>query len=219
VIIMRNLLYKDLQIIKTTLIILFIIIGMFTMLSGRSFIEPLAIPLFFCVIHLHSEYRRNNGELLLNSLPISRSKIVIARYLFVFLYSSSLLLFLIIIGFLFHYTSFISGDYLNLQKMIYHLLAIYLAIFAYLPLYFRFGAGKANTFLAVLYLFPLILDLVGLNIDITNYLNPFVFYLRIPWLSMSDPLWLLGIKSLLTWITALAISVSLSIWFYQKKEF
>lgn len=205
---MRNILYHEFHLSKTIIFWLLLI-----------FIVPIHVPrvplLPLMVMIPHSQrFDDHKIHSIINSFPNSRTQFVVARFLFLI---AILLVFITLFSlkeFLFY------RQYFKIKEFIFDFSFAYGWILFYLPLYFRFD-WKTAMFIFIF--------LCALMIFIPLILIPILFVMfapdgstwsfDIPWLNMSDPLWLLSIKLFFILFVATIISLSLSIRFYKIREF
>lgn len=157
---MYNLFVKDFYLIRKHLWIgFFYSFLLFFMFSPQAFeiqgmVYTMGITMigYTMIMYTTAYDDKNNSEVLLNSLPISRAKIILARYL-------SILIF-IIIGTI---NMFLAGLILKsiriidvsrmmkLQDFIGAVVGLSILSFLYLPTYFKFGYVKAKMFNLLLF--------------------------------------------------------------------
>lgn len=153
------LLKKDLLIQKKSFLFLFLYgIFMFIVFNNPVFedmiyIMGMIIAVYFFLVTASFEDEKNKSEIILNSLPLSKSQIVLAKYLSVFAYILIGAVFLGIVGLLFKLSAFPTTP--RLIKAVDLLAAgllvsVYVSI--YFPLYFRFGASALRLFSVIFFL-------------------------------------------------------------------
>lgn len=156
---MISLLKKDLLIQKKSFLFLFLYgIFMFIVFNNPVFedmiyIMGMIIAVYFFLVTASMEDDKNKSEIILNSLPLSKSQIVLAKYLSVFAYILIGAVFLGIVGLLFKLSAFPTTP--RLIKAVDLLAAgllvsVYVSI--YFPMYFRFGASALRLFSVVFFL-------------------------------------------------------------------
>lgn len=105
---MINLIKKDLLIQKKSFIFVFFYsLFMFVIFNNPAFVNMIyvmgmIISVYFFLITGNMEDEKNKSDILLNSLPVLRSRIVLAKYVSVFVYMFIGAFFLGIAGLVFH---------------------------------------------------------------------------------------------------------------------
>lgn len=156
---MITLLKKDLLIQKKSFLFLFIY-GCFLFIIFNNpvfeemiYIMGMIIGVYFFLITANMEDEKNKSEILLNSLPVSRSCIVLAKYLSVFVYIIIGAFLLGITGLFFQLPVIpIAPGLLKATDLLAVILLISIAVSVYFPLYFRFGATALRLFSVVFFL-------------------------------------------------------------------
>jgi len=154
------LLKKDLLIQKRSFLFLFIY-GLFLFFLFNNpvfeemiYIMGMIIGVYFFLITANMEDEKNKSEIILNSLPVSRSCIVLAKYLSVFVYIFIGALFLGIAGLIFQLPAIpVTPRLLKATDLLAVIFLISIAVSIYFPLYFRFGASALRLFSVVFFLF------------------------------------------------------------------
>ncbi|NLL17994.1 MAG: ABC-2 transporter permease [Clostridia bacterium] len=158
---------------------------------------------------------KNRSEILLNSLPISRNSLVMAKYLTSLWFLAIGLIASTLVGTVAHFTGLDRGlvDSETLGIMVF--IGLLLVSFYY-PVYFLFGYLKAryyHTLLFILAIFvPGLLATMANRVGLPGWLGYFL-----EWLNHSHGTMALGFigAGLLLFIISLFISLK----FYQKREF
>lgn len=157
---MIHLLKKDLLIQKKSFLFLFVYgIFMFFIFNnpvfeGMVYIMGMIIGVYFFLITASMEEERNKSEIVLNSLPVSRNRIVMAKYLSVFVYVLIGAIFLGFLGLLFQLPAIpIQTRLLKATDLLAVIFLISVAVSIYFPLYFHFGASALRLFSVIFFLF------------------------------------------------------------------
>ncbi|SHK16547.1 ABC-2 family transporter protein [Caminicella sporogenes DSM 14501] len=161
---------------------------------------------------------KNNSEVFLNSLPISRSKIVLSRYISIFMF--------IIIGVIsMMIASFVlkSFNILNISRMFkFHdfvnaLIGLCCISFLYLPVYFKYGYVKAKMFNLILFAIgfggPMLIKNILRFTKKPLWLDKFIMYLHLAPKSVINLLFIIAV------VILGLISFSISSIIYRKREF
>lgn len=160
----------------------------------------------------------NKADILLNSLPLRRHEIVLAKYLSIFVYSAiGMVIYLLVaaatkvLGFPIHVYP------INFKAVIYGILAVSFLNGIYLPLMFKFGHG----FSGIMY----IILIFGFSYGISYVIRLFKELTNYDWfqniisfiMSQSDTVKMLLITAIA--LIILTISYLLSVKFYKNREF
>ncbi|HVJ48561.1 ABC-2 transporter permease [Desulfitobacterium sp.] len=219
---MLNLILKDLILNKKYLGYvlvygIFLLIA-FQALPGGQFIAITVGIGYILMINATAYDDKNNFEIILNSLPISRSKIVYAKYLSILLYTALAIVSYLLAAFIiqiFHLAIYVSP--LTPLGVINALFTLGLMSGVYYPLYFKIGYLKSNlirTLVFMLFFFaPLFLS---------GYLqskpkNPLLRSLLETINSLSSTQ--LSLIFLFLTMIFIGISLVLSLRFYERREF
>lgn len=222
---MINLILKDLFLLKKTvgLIILYslVMIVAFQNMPGGAFIgNSIGIGYLFMMRAVASD-EKNKFELILCSLPIARSKIVLAKYLSMIIYAVlAILSYVLANGLLLLLKAPISISPITGPGTLIMLFTLFLMTSIYLPLYFKLGYMKTyiiNLILFLVFFFlpgfligylnnqqrnPLSTPIQSINLFLTNLSN------------LEASLLVIGSIVVLT-----GFSILLSICFYRRREF
>ncbi|MGI5882997.1 MAG: ABC-2 transporter permease [Dethiobacteria bacterium] len=157
---MIHLLKKELLIQKKSFLFLFVYgIFMFIVFSDPSFggvvyIMGMIVVIYFFLITANMEEEKNKSEIILNSLPLPRNRLVLAKYFSVLVYIFIGATFLGLLGLLFQLPVIpITPKLISLADLLAAFLAISIYVSIYLPLYFRFGSAALRLFSILFFLF------------------------------------------------------------------
>jgi len=229
---MLNLVRKDLLLLKRSLWLsaLYVLLALFvfrTMPGGALSAATVGATYMFMIQALTQD-DKNKSEIMLNSLPMRRQDIVLAKYLSVFIYAI-----LVIIGCLLAQSVVsIIGipmpiDWISLEKITGALVAMAVLISIYFPIYFKFGYLRSRMvgmilFLTCLFFLP---RAVGLTVrELGGVGNPaFRTILAIlqeagNWLQTQAD-WQIATYLLVLALILMAASARLSLGFYRRREF
>lgn len=214
---MLSLILKDLLIQKKSLIFafLYIIFIMFA-LPHQTMANTLSICIcaisYITISTASAHDDRNNGNIFLNTLPISKEKIVLSKYVSIFLY--------VTLTTIIYFIVYISTSSLNLKitlypvtldGIIYGLFFVSIMCSLFLPIFFKFGYMKARwIFFIMFFVFfgeiSYIIKFLGSRLsNILSIYNSSHNNIILPLI-------------LLTFIN-LFISYFISIYFYKRREF
>lgn len=156
---MFSLILKDFLLTRKTLLVsiayaVFILIAFQSeTLALASYIMGAVAITYLYLLSVCAYDDKNNTELVLNSLPLSRESIVKARYLSVFIYLALALVIIGGLGFLFKAVGLpIPRNYLSPLDVLGAFVSIGLLCTIYLPCFFRWGYIKSRLFNLVLFL-------------------------------------------------------------------
>ena len=202
-------------------ILIYALIGslFFNTSSGGAYVM---IPMMLSYMYLLGglgQDDKNNSEVLLNSLPVSRENIVYAKYLSVIIFS--VIAIVLTIGGIFIMSSIGIGKMaggINIGDIASFLFGIMVLMSINFPLYFKYGYGKLRYFnfgIFMLFLIsPIILKFLKDNIDLNN---SFILSMKARLLSLSDTQ--IGIIIICIALSIYLISLAISLNIYKKKEF
>ena len=221
---MLNLLFKDLLIQKKTFLFALFYIAFLIFVFQKPPMSTAIYPMStVSVVYLFTTYAsshddKNRSEVLLNSLPVRRREIVLAKYLSTFLYIAIGLvgttLFMVALG--------VAGlEFLSrmpgLQDIAGTLAGAVLLNSIYYPLYFKFGALKVRYFNMLLFLLIFFLPSFLVEYLKSHYSREAVASLVTA--VLNTPGWLQGSAVAVLLLAALLVSLALSLRIYKNKEF
>lgn len=218
---MYRLIWKDFMIIRRTLwFIPLYAFGMAIAFSNSSAGALSASTIgiaYMLLIQANARDEKNKSEIMLNSLPLSRQDVVLAKYLSVFPY--------VIMGIIFYLLTqgvvSITGipiplGRISLEEVIGVLVGVMGMISIYFPIYFKLGYLRSNMIATLLFLgfifFSMALINYGLNGDY-NILNELMNQLH----AQAD--WQIAIYLLTFMVIIMSGSILLSLRFYSNREF
>jgi len=156
---MINLIKKDLLIQKKSFIMLFFFsLFMFVIYSNPIFedfiyIMGIVLIVYIFLISANTEDEKNKSEVMLNSLPVTRKDIVLAKYISIIVYLVIGLGSLGAMALVFRLPIIpLTPRLLNGTDLLASILLVFLAVAVYFPLYFKFGAAALRIFTILLFL-------------------------------------------------------------------
>jgi ABC-type transport system involved in multi-copper enzyme maturation permease subunit len=188
--------------------------------NGAYIIGALAI-VFLLTSGVFAYDERNKGDILINSLPVSRKDVVTARYLSLLVFSIAAVIIVSLVGAAIN----ISGiphelSYISIPDIAAIFLVSSIMFSIYIPIYFKFGYLKSRMANIILYIAVLsVSSVVGAvrKMVFENLDDPSVRSI----LSIlgSIPDWLVGPIFIVFILLAVYISFSISIRVYGRREF
>ena len=154
---MLNLILKDLLLLKKYIFFglayILIMIIAFQNLPGTAMLSAGTVAMTYILVVNSCAYDdKNKADLLLNSLPLSRCDVVLARYLSVFLFASLAIIFYAIIAGVNKFVGLpLKVSPITGEGIVGALLAASFMHSIYLPAYFKFGFIKARLVSFVLF--------------------------------------------------------------------
>lgn len=219
---MLNLLLKDLIVQKKSILFVFgycfFLVFAFQGLEGTAPIAATTAAVYLLIQYSFAHEDKNKSEILLNSLPISRKDIVLAKYLSIFLYlglamvaymAATLIVMAVKIP--------IKVQFISLQGITTSLFVVSLMASAYLPVVFKLGYLKAKMFNIAMFLlfFFIPMGLISLSqnpefaLSLNKTLNSFA-----SWSDWQIALLIAGISLLM-----MCVSYCISLNIYNNREF
>jgi ABC-2 type transport system permease protein len=161
---------------------------------------------------------KNKSEIILNSLPLKRDDIVIAKYISIFIFAIICIIYSILIGFIGKttglpmYTRSIS--FLDIV-LIFSSVCIVSSIF--FPMYFKFGYTKSLIFNTMLFMVIFFLPILAIQYAGSNPNN--IFVQKINSFIISTSSFTQNSLALIIGLILFLISLMISIHIYNNKEF
>lgn len=178
---MFNLIIKDILIQKKTVLFTFVyMIFLILFLKDAGFISAMVVMTYILVITGFSLEEKNKSDIMLNSLPIKRRNIVLAKYISAFIYFgvgiAAYFLTAIVIRLL---GSPITMHSVTFEEIIGALFAITLLNGIYIPILFKVGYTKSRVVIFVMFFlvfflgaaFTKIISKIQSNIFINTIIN------------------------------------------------
>lgn len=160
---------------------------------------------------------KNNSEIIINSLPITRSSVVISKYLSSIIFIIFNLMIISITGYFLSLLNIGNISPITLQDAAIILPATLFFTAVFLPFFFKFGFQKSRYFTLFGFLFLVfgpsyLINFIMENPEIT-WVNRLLTFLE------NSPSWLLGLAGAAGAASLLLLSVIISIRFYKKRAF
>ncbi|PFZ92298.1 ABC-2 transporter permease [Bacillus wiedmannii] len=134
---MYNLILKDFRLQKLIILLYLIIICFFIMTFG-SFYLMIVLPVGSYVINLHYYDAKNNSHKFINSLPYSRNSIIMSKYIGTMIFMLIVVSFSLSIQAIIQFVSPTYGQIATPQEIVISILAAMLFTSLYLPFFYRF---------------------------------------------------------------------------------
>lgn len=219
---MLNLIIKDILVQKKTILFAvgycFFLVFAFQSLEVVTPIAATTAIVYLLIQYSFAHEDKNNSETMLNSLPVSRKDIVLAKYLSIFVYIGlAMLAYMVATLVVITVRIPIKVEFLSLQGITITFLMVSLMASIYMPVIFKFGYLKAKIFNMVMFLFfffiPMGLASLYQNPKYNSLISDFIRGFA----TWSD--W--QIASLLAAIALIILSLSycISLSIYKNREF
>ncbi|MED1599549.1 MULTISPECIES: ABC-2 transporter permease [Bacillus] len=134
---MYNLILKDFRLQKLIILLYLIIICFFIMTFG-SFYLMVVLPVGSYVINLHYYDAKNNSHKFINSLPYSRKLIIMSKYIGTMMFMLIVVSFSLSIQAIIQFVSPTYGQIATPQEIVISILTAMLFTSIYLPFFYRF---------------------------------------------------------------------------------
>jgi ABC-type transport system involved in multi-copper enzyme maturation permease subunit len=218
---MLNLIIKDILVQKKSILFAlfycFILVFAFQSLEQAGPIAATVAVVYILIINSFAYEEKNKSEVMLNSLPISRRDIVLAKYLSIFVYMGLSILTYMCATLIIKALIPMKITTLSWKGISAAFLSVGLMTSVYLPITFKFGYIKAKLFNLVVFLLfffsPTILINIYNNPKYHQSINNFFKTL----LSWSD--WQIAALPAGLSLLLLFISYSISLHIYKNREF
>lgn len=219
-----HLVKKDLLIQKKSFIFLFFFsLFMFIVYSNPIFedfiyIMGIVLIVYIFLISANTEDEKNKGEIMLNSLPVRRRDIVLAKYFSVPVYILIGLIFLSVMAVLFRLPVIpLTPRLLNSIDVLAIILIVSLAVALYLPLYFKYGAAALRIFTIVLFLSFFFIPRLLVEYYLNNPEAPAVLFLQQLFLAQHPAVPAAVVLAFVAAVTV--VSFCISKYIYLQKDF
>ncbi len=219
---MLNLILKDLLVQKKSILFVlsycFFLVFAFQSLEGAAPVAATTAVVYLLTQYSFAHEDKNKSETMLNSLPISRKDIVLAKYLSIFLYIG-----LAMVAYMFATLVVmavripVKVQFVSLQGITITLFLVSLMASMYLPIIFKFGYLKAKMFNLVMFLLFFFIPMGVVSLyqnpeyapSIDNILNGMA-----TWSDWQIASLVAGISSLM-----MCLSYYISVGIYNNREF
>ncbi|MCK9268056.1 MAG: ABC-2 transporter permease [Alkaliphilus sp.] len=191
-------------------------------LSPGGAVESVYAVAGVTIIYMFVQYScaiedKNNSEKILNSLPVSRNKIVFSKFISVILFSVFITVIIGLLGELFTKLSFLYIKKISIEEIISILTTAWILASVYLPIYFKFGDIKAKLFNIIIFFVFFSGSLLFNSIIKIFFQNSFTMPI-IDSLSNQGPIIIGGIILLIA-IIIVTLSAAISTKVYYNREF
>jgi ABC-type transport system involved in multi-copper enzyme maturation permease subunit len=165
---------------------------------------------------IQTEYK-NNSDIVLNSLPISRREIVLSKYLTIFVFAGIALLIVAIIGLFFHLAPLpFEHRLININDILITLISVLLLSAVSLPAYFKTGAQWLRVINIIVFMLIFFAPAQIARYVLENQHQPGLQ--KLIDLAQQNP-WLLAVSSLVTLLVLLLLSYLLAVRIYSRRDF
>ncbi|MDF2672784.1 MAG: hypothetical protein K0R09_1049 [Clostridiales bacterium] len=221
---MINLILKDILIQKKSFLYamfygIFALIAFPSTMAARGAYMFSGISITYLLIIYSNGYdEKNKSEIILNSLPVRRDSIVIAKYAAVFLFFVLGVIITGIEGAIITTLNIIpSMRFMELSDILGIFISVGLMYSVYYPLFFKLGSLKLKIFNIVLYMLFLFVPNIIVS---TLQENPnSSIALKVVSFIERNPVWMLQVFTAIIIMIVLILSMEVSIKIYRNKEF
>lgn len=222
---MLNLVIKDIAIQKKTLLFAFFYTAFISICFNSMGPNGLALyvvaPIltnYLLVSNAVNYDEKNKSEIVLNSLPLKRDDIVIAKYISIFVFTIMGFIYSILIGFIFKGTGFSTfNNSISLLDIVLVFISVCIFSSIFFPMYFRFGATKMKLFNLLLCMLFILVPLTSISYAI-KYPNN-ILVQKFTCLINNVPSLIQYLLTLVIGLIILLISLVISLGIYKNKEF
>lgn len=228
---MFNLIRKDFLILRRYLLVAplygFLACFFFSNMSSGALSAAAVGAAYMLISYTGLSDDKNKSELMLNSLPLRRRDIVLAKYLISFLYAALAILFFQLAQGVAVVSGYSIGYRVTLEGIVGALVAMMVMVSLYYPLYFKLGYLRTRLagtimFFAFFFALPFLLIWVvhggeGINNPVLRNIIASLHGLLVWLQSLAD--WQVTVYVLGLALIFMAISVTLSLRFYTQREF
>lgn len=222
---MINLILKDILIQKKTLwfaalysIFVFFAFSAPMFSQGLYIMGAVAISYIFILTAVAYD-DKNNSDVILNSLPLKRSSIIMAKYLSIIVFVALSVGIVGIIGMAIRTFGIlpISPRLISITDFLGTLISIGILCSLYLPLYYKFGSIRVRIFNIFLFLAVFFIPSYLGEMAAKNQPNEFVLGILTGLKNFPD--WLIWLVSSAFTLVTMLISMFISIQIYKRKDF
>ena len=219
---MLNLIIKDILVQKKTLLFslgyCFFLVFAFQTMEGVTPVAATTAVVYLLIQYSFAYEDKNKSDIMLNSLPVSRKEIVLAKYLSIFVYLGLAVLAYMVATLLVSAIKIpIRVEFLSLQGITISLVLVSLMSSIYLPIIFRIGYLRAKMFNMILFLLffciPMGLASLYKNPKYSTAIDDIIRELS----SWSD--WQIASMLAVIALLILSFSYSISLNIYRNREF
>jgi hypothetical protein len=221
---MINLILKDILILKKIFLIavfygIFSVIAFTGSMTARGAYMFGGISIAYLLILYSNGYdEKSKSEIIINSLPVRKDSIVIAKYAAVLLFFILGVVITGISGAVITTFNIIPGmRFIKLSDVLGVFISTGLMYSVYYPLYFKYGSLKLKVFNIMLYMLFLFVPNIIVSMIEENPNNNIA--LKIISIFQRNPAWMLQTFTTIVIMIALIVSMEISIKIYRNKEF
>lgn len=161
---------------------------------------------------------KNKTDILINSLPVKRYSVVLARYISVFFYAAFSSIVYYLVHLLFNAVSFpIKSPPITPPGILGAILALSLITGLYYPIFFKLGYTKGKFYNMVIF-FMVFFGIGGVSNIVISRQN-IAFIESLTGIVNSLPELFIGILIILVSMVILLISYTISLYYYKKRDF
>lgn len=220
---MHNLILKDILIQKKMIItaLLYTVFMMFTFQSmdGAKFTIIVTAVTYLFVMSACAYDDKNKSDIMLNSLPISRKKVVLSRYMSLFVFAAiSMTVYIVISGVIKLAHIPLKVNTISIEDIVGSITSLVIVASLYFPVFFKVGYIKSKmlNFIIFFSMFFGVSLLIGFFKE--HKLNNTAITNLIKYISTQSDITIV-LSLILIMLLVLSISYSLSLKFYKNREF
>lgn len=218
---MISLIFKDLLIVKKTIIICigYMVLFIFAFQSmGSGGFQAGVVAVAYMLSTTAAAYEeKNKSDIILNSLPVARRDIVLAKYLTIFVYVAiAVVAYSVAIGIVNLLRLPIKYSNINLDGIISAMFSVSVLYGIYFPIFFKVGYLKAKAINFILF-FVFFFGVTLLVKEISNENAEWVK--TITKLLQNQPSFMIGVYTICITFILLLLSYIASLKFYESREF
>lgn len=172
---------------------------------------------YITIIGVAQAEDKNNSDIIINSLPLTRRDVVSAKYLSVLTFTCIALIIVALIGMIFHFlVPYFNYRLMNFLDVYTTFASISLLAAISLPIYFKTSAQWTRAFNVVLFLVIFFAPAQLIRYFVQNDQRPWVQTLA---QITHNQDWLLSLASLTVMLTLMLVSYFISLRIYLQKDF
>lgn len=184
---------------------------------GLYVMSPILVTYLFITFAVQYD-DKNKCEVILNSLPLERTDIVIAKYISSFIFAFIGIICSILVGFIGNTTGMVIFiGYISLLDIVLIIMSISIFSSIYYPVYFKFGVSRIRMFNILIFMFLFFLPTLAIEY-IKNNSNNLLVQKYTSFINDTNG-FILNFSALIIGLIFLLISLMISIRIYNNKEF
>lgn len=185
--------------------------------GGAIYIVAPVIITYMLMMNSGDNDEKNNSEIIINSLPIKRDDVVVAKYLSIFFFACFGLLSSTVIGIITKILGFsLVGRLIYINDVVAVFVIVMLFSMVYYPLNFKFGVKKMRLINIVMFMLPTFLP--GIIVSMVKEHPESTIVRRIISSIGNTPSWVLQTLALVVCAILFLISLLLSMKIYRNKD-